>query len=117
MRAVILAVVCGLALAATSLQAAPVPTKTLLGELGIAPSVELVRDGCGRGGHRTRWRDQWGYWHWGDCVPDGGGPYGGSGAGTYYSPPVWRSAPPPWGWGYPLWIDQLAERRARIQRA
>ncbi len=101
MRAVILAIVCGLALAATSLQAAPVSTKILLGELGVAPSVELVRDGCGRGGHRTRWRDQWGYWHWGDCVPDGGGPYGGSGAGTYYPPPVWRSAPPPWGWGYP----------------
>jgi len=46
MRAVILAVACGLALAATSLQAAPVPTKTLLGELGIAPSVELVRASC-----------------------------------------------------------------------
>jgi hypothetical protein len=30
------------------------------------------RDGCGRGGHRTRWRDQWGYWHWSDCMPDGG---------------------------------------------
>ena len=52
MRAVILAVVCGLALAAASLQAAPVPTKALPGELGVAPSLELVRDGCGRGWHR-----------------------------------------------------------------
>ncbi len=59
MRAVILAVVCGLALATTSLQAAPVPTKTLPGELGTVPPVELVRDGCVRGWHRHHWRDQW----------------------------------------------------------
>jgi len=49
MRAVILAVVCGLALAATPLQAAPVPTKALPGELGAAPPLELVSGGCGRG--------------------------------------------------------------------
>jgi hypothetical protein len=47
MRAVILAVVCGLALAATPLQAAPVPTKALPGELGVAPPVEPVRDAAG----------------------------------------------------------------------
>jgi len=99
MRAIILAVVCGLALATTSLQAAPVPTKALPGELGVAPPVEPVRDGCGRGWHRHHWRDQWGYWRWGDCAPDGG-PYGGYGAGTYYPSPVWRSAPAPWGWGW-----------------
>ena len=99
MRAVILAVVCGLALAATSLQAAPVPTKALPGELGVAPPVEPVRDGCGRGWHRHNWRDQWGYWHGGDCVPDGGGPYHGNGAGTYYPPSYWGGPPPrPWGW-------------------
>jgi hypothetical protein len=38
-------------------------------ELGTALSLELVRDGCGRGWHRTRWRDQWGYWQ-----PEGNNP-------------------------------------------
>jgi len=71
MRAVILAVICVLALAPTPLQAAPVPTKALRSKLGVAPSLELVRDGCGRGWHRHHWRDQWGYWHWGRCVPNG----------------------------------------------
>jgi hypothetical protein len=98
MRAVILAVLCGLALAPTPLQAAPVPTKALPSEPSVAPSLELVRDGCGRGWHRHHWRDQWGYWHGGDCVPDEGRPYGGYGAGTYYPPPGW-SGPQPWGWG------------------
>ena len=73
MRAVILAVLCGLALAPTPLQAAPVPTKALPGGLGVAPPVELVRDGCGRGWHRHHWRDHWGHWHWGHCVPYVGG--------------------------------------------
>jgi len=98
MRAVILAVVCGLALAATPLQAAPVPTKALPGELGVAPPVEPVRDGCGRGWHRHHWRDQWGYWRGGDCVPDEGGPYRGNGAGPYYPPSYWGGPPRPWGW-------------------
>ena len=51
MRAVILAFACGVALAATSVQAAPVPTKGTLMGLGATPSLdlELVRDGCGRG--------------------------------------------------------------------
>jgi hypothetical protein len=109
MRAVIVAVVCGLALAATPLQAAPVPTKPLPGELGVAPPVELVRDGCGRGWHRTRWHDQWGFWHWGDCVPDGGGPYRGNGAGTYYPPSYWGGPPPDHGVGNPLARDMCAE--------
>jgi hypothetical protein len=99
MRTVILAVLCGLALAPTQLQAAPVPTKTLAGALNATPPLELVRDGCGRGWHRPRWRDQWGYWRWGDCVPDGG-PYGGYGAGSYLPPPAWRGPPQPWGWGW-----------------
>ncbi len=98
MRAVSVAVVSGIALAAASVLAAPLPPKPSPVELGAAPSVDLVRDGCGRGWHRTRWRDQWGYWRWGDCIPDGG-PYGGYGAGSYYPPPVWRGAPAPWGWG------------------
>jgi hypothetical protein len=60
------------ALAATSAQAAPiaVPAKPVVVELSDAPSIELVRQGCGWGRHRGRWRDRWGYWHWGHCVPN-----------------------------------------------
>jgi len=71
MRAVILAVVCGLALAAMPAQAAPVPIKRTAAELGAAPAVELVAQGCGWGWHRHHWRDRWGYWRWGRCVPNG----------------------------------------------
>ena len=39
-------------------------------ELGTSPPIELVRQGCGWGGHRVHWRDRWGYWHWGRCVPN-----------------------------------------------
>jgi hypothetical protein len=108
MRAVILAFISAAALAAVSAQAAPPPPKPSAIELGAAPSLELVRDGCGRGWHRPRWRDQWGYWRWGDCVPDGG-PYGGYGAGSYYPPPAWRGPPQPsgWGWGYPYFRAQM----------
>src|SRR5262252_6802443 len=58
MRGLILALAGGLALAA-SVQAAPLAPNPASIELGAAPSVELVRDNCGRGWHRTRWRDQW----------------------------------------------------------
>ena len=70
MRAVIFAIVCGLALATTSLQAAPVPTKATPAELGAASAVELVAQGCGWGWHRRHWWDRWGYSHWGRCVPN-----------------------------------------------
>ena len=68
----ILATFAGLvALAAVSAQAAPVPpAKTTRAELGASPAIELVRQGCGWGGHRVHWRDRWGYWHWGHCVPN-----------------------------------------------
>jgi hypothetical protein len=107
MRGWILALAAGLALAASA-QAAPLAPNPASIELAAASPVELVRDGCGRGWHRARWRDQWGNWQWGDCVPDGG-PYGGSGAGwyyppssgSYYPPSYWRGVPPPWGWGNP----------------
>jgi hypothetical protein len=109
-RGVSVAVVAVMVLAAASVAAAPLPPKSgpvELGtksgpvELGTAPSVDLVRDSCGRGWHRTRWRDQWGYWRRGDCVPEEGRAYGGYGAGWYYPYSVWRGAPQPWGWGYP----------------
>jgi len=71
MRRVILAFVGGLALAAST-QAAPVWRNTAGIEFGAAPPIELVRDGCGRGWHLSRWRDQWGYWHSDHCIPNGG---------------------------------------------
>jgi len=73
MRALILAVALGLALA-TSTQAAPVWRNTAGMQFGAAPPVELVRDGCGRGWHRDRWRDQSGDSHCGHCIPNGGPP-------------------------------------------
>jgi len=102
MRALIYAVVGGLVLAAVA-QAAPLSPKPASIELGTAPPVELVRDGCGRGWHRTRWRDQWGNWQWGDCVPNEGGygsGYDGRGTGLYVPFPDLRGVLPRWGWGY-----------------
>jgi hypothetical protein len=99
MRGLILAFV-GLALAASA-QAAPVTKNTASVGFTTAPPIKLVRDGCGRGWHRTRWRDQWGYWQWGDCVPNEGGyGYDGRGAGWYIPYPDLRGVLPRWGWGY-----------------
>jgi hypothetical protein len=64
MRIVILGCVLGLALAASA-QAAPLSPRPAAIEVGAVPPFELVRDGCGRGWHRTHWRDQWGNWHTG----------------------------------------------------
>jgi hypothetical protein len=101
MRGLILALAGGLALAASA-QAAPLAPNRASIELGVAPPVEQVRDGCGRGWHRTRWRDQWGNWQWGDCAPNEGGyGYEGRGGAGWYNPyPDWRTALPRWGWGY-----------------
>ena len=71
MRGLILAFAGGLALAASA-QAAPLARNPASIELSGAPPVELVRDGCGRGWHRSRWRDQWGDRRWGYCIPNGG---------------------------------------------
>jgi hypothetical protein len=92
MRTVILAFVLGLALAA-SVQATPLPPKPKPIELGAAPLIELVRDGCGRGWHRTHWRDQWGNWQWGHCIPNGN-PHDAWSAGWYYPDTDSRRAPP-----------------------
>ena len=52
-----------MALSAASVQAAPLaPPRATSAELGSAPPIEPVRDGCGYGYYRTRWQDQWGYW-------------------------------------------------------
>ena len=34
-----------------------------------APSIWMVRDGCGAGWHKQGWRDRWGNWHR-RCVPN-----------------------------------------------
>ena len=72
MRAVVSAFVGLAALAAVSARAAPItmPAKPLHIEAGTTPPIELVRQGCGWGWHRAHWRDRWGYWHWGHCVPN-----------------------------------------------
>jgi hypothetical protein len=89
MRASILTFAIGLALAASA-QAAPLAPNPASIELGAAPLVELVRDGCGRGWHRTHWRDQWGNWQWGDCVPNGG-PHDPWSAGWNHPYSDWRA--------------------------
>jgi len=92
MQAVILAFVGGAALAAVSAQAAPLAPTPLVGPVtyilnqewaplpndapslapvGAAQPVELVSQGCGWGWHRHHWRDHCGYWHCGDCAPNG----------------------------------------------
>ena len=70
MRGLILAFAGGLALAASA-QAAPLGLNSSI-EFGAAAPVEQVRDGCGRGWHRSRWRDEWGYRRWGHCIPNAG---------------------------------------------
>ena len=89
-------------LAATAVQAAPpVAVKKSAVERGAAPPLVLARDDCGHGWHRTGWRDQWGRWHWGDCVPNGN-PHPGWGARWDYPYPVWRG--PSVGWyAEPTW--------------
>ena len=71
MRALILALAGGLGLA-TSAHAAPLTPNHVSTEFGAKPSIELARDGCGRGWHRNRWRDEWGNRRWGHCIPNAG---------------------------------------------
>jgi hypothetical protein len=70
MRALILAIVGGVAFAAVSAQAVPLTPMPAAIELGAMPPIELVAQGCGWGWHRSHWRGRWGYWHWGRCVPN-----------------------------------------------
>ena len=92
MRASILAFAIGLAFAALA-QAAPLAPKSASIEPGAPPSFELVRDGCGRGWHRAHWRDQWGDWRWGHCIPNGS-PHDAWTAGWSHPDPDWRAEPP-----------------------
>jgi hypothetical protein len=71
MRTMVLTLAGLVALATVSVEAAPIaPARATPAELGYAPPIELVREGCGWGWHRGHWRDRWGYWHWGRCLPN-----------------------------------------------
>jgi hypothetical protein len=50
-------------MAVSALAALLPPAKSTTAELTPASSIELVRQGCGWGWHRSHWRDRWGYWH------------------------------------------------------
>jgi hypothetical protein len=88
MRAVTIASMSGVALAAVSAQAAslasrspgpviyvanqewaPLPNDPASNApVDAAPPIELVAEGWGW--HRHHWLDRWGHWHWGHCVPN-----------------------------------------------
>ena len=56
------------ALSTFSAQATPLPPSTaVLTELAVLPIVPAA-NGCGYGYRRTVWYDQWGRWHWGQCI-------------------------------------------------
>ena len=96
MRTIVPTLAGAVALATVSAHAAPLsPAKSPAVELSTAPPIELVRDDCGHGWHRTGWRDYWGYWHWGDCVPNGN-PHAGWDARWGYLYPGWPG--PNEGW-------------------
>lgn len=97
MSVLILASAVGLALAA-SVQAASLAPAPASIENGAAPLIQLVRDGCGRGWHRTHWRDQWGNWQWGHCIPNGR-PHDAWSTGWNHPYSKWRG--PSGGWGNP----------------
>ena len=70
MRVFVLTLAGLMSLAAIAGEAAPIPLPDLtLVEPGVSRPLELIAQGCGYGFRRTRWQDQWGYWHWGRCVP------------------------------------------------
>jgi hypothetical protein len=56
-----------IALTAVPASAAPNPHQTA----GFVSPVQLVAQACGAGWHRRPgWRDQYGKWHPGQCVPN-----------------------------------------------
>jgi hypothetical protein len=104
MRALKVALVSGVALAAVSAHAFPLAPSPPSGpviylanqewaplpndpssqvSVDAAPPIQLVAEGCGWGWHRHHWQDRWGNRHWGHCVPDNG-PFVGWGTGRYY---------------------------------
>ena len=59
MRALIVAFVSSLALAASAPAAPPAPQPDAI-ELGAASPIQLVDHACGWGWHHVRWQDHWG---------------------------------------------------------
>jgi hypothetical protein len=96
MRGVILAFLCGVALAAVSAHATPLAPTPATIKLGTEPSIELVDRGCGWGWHRVHWQDHQGYWHW-HCVPYGHVHHGRTKLEHPYD--AWQG--PSGGWGNP----------------
>src|SRR5262249_12556028 len=96
MRALILALAIGLALAA-SVQAAPLAHQPAAIEPDVARPIELIDHACGWGLHRVHWQDHRGYWHW-HCVPYHQG-YQGHGTRRHAPYSDWRG--PTGGFGNP----------------
>ncbi|HJU16987.1 MAG TPA: hypothetical protein VJ770_11015 [Stellaceae bacterium] len=71
MRLVLAAFAAGLLFTAGPASATPQFPVTGKTVPGITAHLEQVRQGCGLGWHRRMWRDRWGRWHWGRCVPNG----------------------------------------------
>jgi hypothetical protein len=95
MRAVILAFVVGVALTRGLAQAAPLPPKPGAIEFSAAPSVELVAQDCGHGGHRHHWRDHW---------------VTGTGVNAFRT---WAGAP---GWNIPIPVGAVPPGALAIHR-
>lgn len=72
---VILAIFAALAaFAAVSVEAGPNSANWV--DLGITAPLDLVAQSCAPDWLRSRWRDHWGYWHGGHCIPARGGAAG-----------------------------------------
>ena len=67
-RALVLAFVCGVALAVVSAQATPLAPKPTTLEPGAMSPIQLASGGCGWGWHRHYWKDRWGNLRPGRCV-------------------------------------------------
>ena len=69
MRVLLTVFLASIAFVATSVEAAPITAKPGTADIGATLPIEPVAQGCGWDWHRAHWRDRWGYWHWGHCVP------------------------------------------------
>jgi hypothetical protein len=71
LRAMIVAAASAIAIALTAVPASAAPNPHQAAGFDGASSVQLVAQGCGAGWHRRPgWRDQYGNWHPGHCVPN-----------------------------------------------
>jgi hypothetical protein len=63
--ALIFAALLGVTASAASPEAAPAVPRN-----AASPTILLVAGGCGPGFHHRHWRDRFGHWHLGRCVPN-----------------------------------------------